>query len=174
MIKLKTPFSKGMLTSTTLVSVFLLIVLVLSSAELLGINLGITLNTTSATGGWIAAVFIIATFASCILLMPTSITIDDHSIYINRIMSRTQILKKDVIFIRPKASRNSDVRTFGSGGFFGYLGYFHAYNWGKYTAYVTDGNNMVAIETTKKKYVVSCENPQILIDCIKNRAVILE
>lgn len=89
-------------------------------------------------------------------------------------MSRTQIFKKDVIFIRPKASKNNDVRTFGSGGFFGYLGYFYAYNWGKYTAYVTDGNNMVAIETTKKKYVVSCEDPQILIDCIKNRAVILE
>lgn len=174
MIKLKTPFSKGMLISTGLVSLLLLAVLIISCAELIGIDLGLKLNATSRTGAWLAIIFIVATFVGCILLMPTSITIDDTSININRMMSKTLILKKDIIFIRPKESKNSDIRTFGSGGFFGYLGYFHAYNWGKYTAYVTDGNNMIAIETTKKRYVVSCENPQTLIDSIKNRAIILE
>lgn len=174
MIKLKTPFSRGMLISTICISLFLLVVLIISIGELTGIKTESYFHNTSNIGGWIAVAIIIAIFICCILLMPTSITIDDNSININRVMSKTVILKKDILFIRPKASTNNDVRTFGIGGAFGYLGYFYAKNWGKYTAYVTDGNNMVAIETTQKKYVVSCENTQVLIDSIKDRKVILK
>lgn len=174
MIKLKTPFSRGMLISTICISLFLLVVLVISIVELTGLKTESYFLNTSNTEGWIAIAIIIAIFACCLLLMPTSITIDDSSISINRIMSRTLILKKDIVFVRPKVGTNNDIRTFGIGGVFGYLGYFYAKNWGNYIAYVTDGNNMVAIETTKKKYVVSCENPQTLIDNIKNRKVILD
>lgn len=100
------------------------------------------------------------------LLTPISITIKDDSIRINRLLSHTVIHKKDVVFIRSKKSRVKDSIVIGS-NILGLLGYSTEPNWGKYISYITDTNKMVAIETTNKKYVVSCKNPQMLIDCIK-------
>lgn len=100
-----------------------------------------------------------------LLLIPISITIKDDSILINRLLSRTVIYKKDIVLIRSKESRVKDSMVWGS-NIFGLLGYSTEPNWGKYISYITDTDKMVAIETTNKKYVVSCKNPEMLIDSI--------
>jgi hypothetical protein len=53
--------------------------------------------------------------------------------------------------------------TLGTKGFFGYQGV----TMDSFKSMVLDRNNIVAIETRDKKYLVSCEDPQGLINLYK-------
>lgn len=115
----------------------------------------------------VCILYILVNYISGLLLTPISITIKDDSIKINRLLSSTVIYKKNIVFIRSKESRVKDSIVIGS-NVFGLIGYSTEPNWGKYISYITDTDKMVAIETTHKKYVVSCKNPQTLIDSINS------
>lgn len=58
----------------------------------------------------------------------------------------------------------SSVRTFGSGGFFGYIGKFYNRNLGHFQMYVAKRKDLLLITTPKKKIVVNCEDPKRIIN----------
>lgn len=62
-----------------------------------------------------------------------------------------------------KSDISDSIRTFGSGGLFGYLGRFKCTALGRYTMYATNLNNLVLIRTDTKTYVFSCSRPDELI-----------
>lgn len=78
---------------------------------------------------------------------------------LNEVTGVIQISKSDIA---------DSIRTFGSGGLFGFLGRFHNGRLGHYTMYATDLKNLVLICTAKKKYVFSCSEAQDFVDYIKN------
>lgn len=58
----------------------------------------------------------------------------------------------------------SSIRLFGSGGLFGYLGWFRNRDLGNYLAYVTDRANMVGLHFGTRTVVISPADPLIFID----------
>lgn len=81
---------------------------------------------------------------------------------LNEIVSIRAIDKKTV--------KEGTIRTFGSGGFLGYLGYFHNYTLGHFEMYATEMQNLVLIETKSKKYVISTIDYDKLLKSIELQA----
>jgi hypothetical protein len=59
---------------------------------------------------------------------------------------------------------SNSIRTFGSGGLFGYLGQFRNNLIGNYTMYATEKQNLIYVNTTKGKYIFSCSKPHEFIE----------
>jgi hypothetical protein len=53
----------------------------------------------------------------------------------------------------------SSIRTFGIGGFFGYIGWFRNETLGSYQAYVTRRQNSVVLRFTNRTIVISPDDP---------------
>lgn len=116
-------------------------------------------------------VVFIATIIGGLGYMPIRLTIENDKITLHRLFGAINIPIKDIIEI--KAIENSEtafsIRTFGSGGLFGYLGKFKNKKLGYYTMYATDINELILIRTDRKTYVFSCRNRDEFIESVKLR-----
>lgn len=101
-------------------------------------------------------------------LQPLAVEVTDDAVVIHRVIGRVEIPKQDIQQVRRKEKINRDKRVFGSGGFFGYLGYFSSVEEGGYFAYVQDAKAMVYIHTVKQNYVLSCSDPDNLVEELGN------
>lgn len=114
-------------------------------------------------------VVFIATIIGGLGYMPIRLTIGNDKIILHRLFGDINIPIKDIIEI--KAIENSEtafsIRTFGSGGLFGYLGKFKNKKLGYYTMYATDINELILIRTARKTYVFSCRNRDKFIESVK-------
>ncbi|MDD2798631.1 MAG: PH domain-containing protein [Bacteroidales bacterium] len=93
---------------------------------------------------------------------PLYVEVTEDSLIIKRVLGALIIPRKDIRAIHPYPKRPA-LRKFGSGGFFGYLGWFSNSEVGNYFSYSTDENNQIMIITPKRKYVISCENREELL-----------
>lgn len=94
---------------------------------------------------------------------PLYIEINENSLQIKRVFGSLVIPKVDIISVR-RAKASFGIRKFGSGGYFGYLGWFWNNSEGNYFSYSTDEQNQVMIQTATRKYIISCDNCDDLIN----------
>lgn len=97
------------------------------------------------------------------LFMPKSYLLNPSVLKIVQVgFSRTILLDNiDSIAAVNKVDLGMGIRTFGSGGFLGYLGKFWYKNAGHVTAYVTDRNKMLLITLkTGQKVIISPDDQQ--------------
>lgn len=124
--------------------------------------IGFGLYESATEGHIIIFFFILLTVLYCLAFSPISIDITEDNLIVRRMYSSLVIHRKDIIAI--SAYKNSySVRKFGSGGLFGYLGWFYNYDIGNYFSYATDEHNTILIITKNRKYLISCENPNELL-----------
>lgn len=109
---------------------------------------------------------VIALLSSCVVYSPKSILVTDDELIIQCIGKTKRIVRADIIYVGEFSFKGS-IRTWGSGGFFGYLMWFYNRSVGKYFAYATHEKGLVLIETAQRKYVVSCEGHDLLIAQLK-------
>lgn len=110
------------------------------------------------------ALLLAAPIISGLFIAPLSIRIDHEKIQIRKPLASVEIPIEHVVSIK-KVNFNeiSDaIRTFGSGGYFGFVGYFRNKRYGKFLMYSTERKNLILIRTHDKTYVVSCRNPDLL------------
>ena len=99
-----------------------------------------------------------------ILYTPRKIVRTDSAIYIKRIIGDVSIELNAIEDIQIYNPDKSDLRIFGSGGFFGYLGKYMNSKYGNYYSYVCNYDEAVIILTHNgAKYVFSCERNQDLV-----------
>lgn len=84
--------------------------------------------------------------------------VTENAVIIKKMAGRIVIPRNDIVSVCRKHHMMADIRLWGISGLFGHIGLFSNYASGKYHAYAKDGNNLIAIETTKRRYVVSCDN----------------
>ena len=60
------------------------------------------------------------------------------------------------------------MRTGGSGGAWGYYGFFWSKKWGTFKIHATDFSNLVLIETKNRKFLVSPDQKEQFLGAIKN------
>ena len=165
MTTFKASYSKGMILSTSLV----LILLLGSSITLF---MEIIRNNSSSLGQFGMIAVLILILVSMIIpfsLQLRNIEIDNNNIVINKMIGKIVIPKDEIVSVTRKNGMMSDIRVFGSGGYFGYLGIFRDKNKEKYYAYVNNGNNMIMISTKDKRYVVNCDNFDKVIATLKKK-----
>ena len=81
------------------------------------------------------AVLLVGMLLFGLFYMPLSISADKFAIYVNRSLKVKAILMQDVESVRLCPPTMGAIRICGSGGFFGYWGWFRERDLGKYFAY---------------------------------------
>jgi hypothetical protein len=123
---------------------------------------------------WLKYLLIIVFLATVIIgvgYMPVKLTADNERIAVKRLFGPLELSRNEITEIRliTKKTIDGSIRTFGSGGLFGYIGKFKSDIIGKYTMYATELDNLVLIRTKDdKQYVFSCSRPKEFIDYMQH------
>lgn len=115
---------------------------------------------------------LVCVMISGVIRTPQKIVLSDESLKIIRLtnnvdieyslIKETRIITNDDII--------GEVRNFGSTGYFGDLGKWSSKKLGKYEKFTTNSDKQVFIETIdNQKYMFSCDNPDKLINEVKDR-----
>lgn len=102
---------------------------------------------------------------------PISIEADKSEIRIRRLLSAPKVITYDTIqdvdTCYPSAG---GLRLCGSGGFFGYWGYFSDIMIGSYFGYYGSRSNCTLVKLKDgKQYVIGCDNAVAMVDYIKSQ-----
>ncbi len=102
---------------------------------------------------------------------PIRLKANDDKITIRLLLGSREIPLNEVTEVRKisKSDISGSIRTFGSGGLFGYLGRFKNNRLGSYTMYATELNNLLLVSTHNKKYVISCTKSQDFVEYINSQ-----
>lgn len=101
---------------------------------------------------------------------PRQIALDGKSLTIVRGIGRKSIPLGSIVSAERYHGMDTDWRTFGIGGLFGFTGWFsgkHRNDYFGYFAYVGDTKSTVLVVTKKRKYVVSCDRPDELVEVLR-------
>ncbi len=115
------------------------------------------------------AVVLLGMLVSGLFYMPLSISADKYAIYINRSLKIKAIPMEQVKSVRLCQPTMGAKRISGSGGFFGYWGWFRERDLGKYFAYYGRSSDCFLVELhSGRKYMLGCQNPQKMVEYIKS------
>lgn len=101
---------------------------------------------------------------------PKSINANESSITLHRLLSSPKVFTinsiQTVDTCYPSAG---GLRVCGSGGFFGYWGYFNDIMIGSYFGYYGSRSSCILLKLKDgKQYVLGCENPSAMVDYINS------
>ena len=109
------------------------------------------------------------TILASLFYMPLSISVDKTAIYINRSLKIKAIPLQNVLSVKMCSPTMGAIRICGSGGFFGYWGWFKERDLGKYFAYYGRSSDCFLVELKNgRKYMLGCKNPQKMVEYINS------
>lgn len=114
----------------------------------------------------IAPVLITLTFIFLALWRPTAYSLDSAGLHIHRALGTKTIAADRLAGAARsvKADMGTGIRTFGSGGAFGYLGMFYYSGMGSVKMYVTNRENMLMITLADgKRIMISPDLPDTFL-----------
>ncbi len=98
---------------------------------------------------------------------PVAVTVDRRNVAIRRLLTPKHIPVSEIKNVCLFQTTMGDVRICGSGGFFGYYGWFRSREIGKYFAYVGKWKDTFLIELNSgRKYIISCNQPEVIVKSI--------
>jgi len=120
---------------------------------------------------YLLTIILLATVIIGVGYMPIRLKANDEKITVRRLFGPLEVPVNEVIEARriSKSDIDNSIRTFGSGGLFGYLGRFKNDRLGNYTMYATELNNLILIRTSNKKYVFSCSRSKEFVEYVNLR-----
>ena len=108
--------------------------------------------------------------ATALLYMPISISIDDTNLNINRSLRIKSIPLKEIKSVKLCPPTMAEKRICGSGGWFGYWGWFSEPSIGKYFAYYGKASDCFLLELKDgKKYLLGCTDAPEMVKYIAER-----
>ncbi len=113
----------------------------------------------------VGALFVLCFTALC--YMPLSISVRDGELNINRPLKIKSIPLSAIDSVKLVSPTMAEKRICGSGGWFGYYGWFSEPSIGKYFAYYGKASDCFLVTLKDgKKYILGCENPKDMVDYI--------
>jgi hypothetical protein len=104
----------------------------------------------------IISILLIAVYGFCLAQWPRGYSVSKEALVIHKFVGKRVVALKDikeVFFVKPEALRWS-LRTFGSGGLFGYFGKFYNGTYGDMTWYATRVSHFVMVELKDGRHLV--------------------
>jgi len=121
----------------------------------------------------IAYVLPIVLLVVTLLFVPTSYVLTKDQIVIKKVCGSIEINKVDIVDVSLAGNElKGSVRTFASGGLFGYFGKYSSPKLGKYNMYAgtMKANNLLVIKLKNgKKYVISPKGIDDFLLCLKEK-----
>lgn len=117
----------------------------------------------------IYSLIVFPTFFISLYYCPESIEADHQGITLNRLMSKPKIFQYgDIKLVETCYPSAGGIRLCGSGGFFGYWGYFNDIMYGNYFGYYGSRDHCFIVELKEgRKYILGCENQVEFVKYIK-------
>ena len=118
----------------------------------------------------IMAIVAVTSILAGLFYCPVSISTDSDSLKIHRLLSGYKAFKySDIESVDTCYPSIGGIRLCGSGGFFGYWGYFNDILIGQYFGYYADRSQCFCIKLkNKRQYVISSENHIEMVEFIQN------
>ncbi len=105
-----------------------------------------------------------------LLYMPISISVDDANLNINRSLRIKSIPLKEIKSVKLCPPTMAERRTCGSGGWFGYWGWFSEPSIGKYFAYYGKASDCFLVGLHDgKKYLLGCKDAPEIVEYINSK-----
>jgi hypothetical protein len=147
-------------------STTVIIITAITTLLLLSTILFINLKGTDTIPALIVYSLLLFALGLVLYLLPVYISYDADEIKIQRLISRIILPVQDILLLKKIDDNNIfwSIRLFGSSGVGGYLGLFSNKKLGTYTMYATQKRNLILIKTIRKKYIVSCEQYDDLLN----------
>ena len=121
-------------------------------------------------GIYLISASLILLCATALLYMPMSISVDDANLNINRLLRIKSIPLKEIKSVKLCPPTMAEKRICGSGGWFGYWGWFSEPSIGKYFAYYGKASDCFLIELkNEKKYLLGCADAPDMVKFIAER-----
>lgn len=106
--------------------------------------------------------YIVMCFAT-LIFMPLEVKVGDESISVVFSLRQKEFAFKDIQSIEPYQVTMNFVRYFGSGGFFGWWGWFRNQELGRFMVYASELDHVFLLKMRNgKRYVISCSDPAAL------------
>ncbi len=102
------------------------------------------------------SMLLIVVYGFCLTQWPRGYTVSKESLIIHKLVGRRVVVLNDInaaFAVKPEALRWS-LRTFGSGGLFGYFGKFYNDKFGDMTWYATRVSHFVMVELKDGRHLV--------------------
>lgn len=152
------------------ISTFSLILSIISAVLLIsifivGIRRAMPLWQTLALAGLLLVILI-----STLFYAPLSISVDDDAVSIKRVLKTKRIPLSTIKSVKLCPPTLAERRICGSGGWFGYWGWFREPSIGRYFAYYGKASDCFLVTLRNgRMYLLGCDNPAPVVDCINTR-----
>ena len=136
----------------------------------LTVLVGVLCCAKDAIATSIAAGSLVILCMAALLYMPLSISVKDDCLNINRPLKIKSIPLSQIASVKLCPPTMAEKRICGSGGWFGYYGWFNEPSIGKYFAYYGKASDCFLVTLKDgKKYVLGCENRDIILTEIQKQ-----
>lgn len=138
------------------------------SIVLLTVSAAAVLDTPQGEFQWMALVAPLGILLFSVFFVVRGYEVRDERLLVRRPGWTTSFSLEGMhdVYFQPGATAGS-WRTFGNGGFFGFIGYFRNRILGGYRAYVTDAARTVVIEFEDRTLVVTPDRPEEFVRDLK-------
>ncbi len=125
----------------------------------------ILLHNGKVVPAYIFAGVIVFICAMSLFYTPMSVSVTANSLNVNRSLRVKSIPFDEIESIRLCPPTMGERRVCGSGGWFGYWGWFHDRELGRYFAYYGKSSDCFLVRLRNgRSYVIGCQNPQTIVD----------
>lgn len=119
---------------------------------------------------YILGAVILLLFTSALIYMPVSISADDRTLSVNRPLCHKSLPLAEIKSIKLCQPTMGARRICGSGGWFGYWGWFSERDLGKYFAYYGKASDCFLVTMKNgRKYMLGCKAPETIVDFVNQR-----
>ncbi len=145
-------------------SPYTLFITICSLAILIAIML-ILLRDGKEFAAYVFAGVIVLICLLSLFYAPVSVSVDGHSLNVNRKLRTRSIPLDEIESIRLCPPTMGERHVCGSGGWFGYWGWFHDRELGRYFAYYGKSSDCFLVRLRNgRNYVIGCQNSQTIVD----------
>ncbi|MDB5281149.1 MAG: hypothetical protein JWO06_224 [Bacteroidota bacterium] len=125
----------------------------------------------SAVGMTLIVLFVVAVLFLTFLISPQKYELTQNELIIKRPLSNVVIKIVDIasVGVIPNGEATFSLRTFGSGGFFGYFGRFYNSKFGNYSAYATRRSNRLLITTGEGRKIIITPDDLNMVSHLEER-----
>lgn len=127
----------------------------------------INLNNHHVISSYIIGGLLVVMCVLSLFFTPISISVDDADLNINMILRVKSIPLKSIASVALCPPSMSEKRIFGSGGWFGYWGWFREPSIGKYFAYYGKASDCFLVKLKDGRlYMLGCTDPLYIMEKI--------
>lgn len=119
---------------------------------------------------WLIAIFMVAWCFTGLYYAPLAISVDNKALTVHRPLRIKDFPISEIESVKMCAPAMAERRICGSGGFFGYWGWFSEKGIGRYFAYYGKSSDCFLVTLKNgRKYMLGCEKPAGIVKYLESR-----